>query len=155
MKIPLIFCLWIVLLAACSNVPASATASATAAPLPTGLPNPTQAQLPPSTPSQAPSPTPAGLQYCINTHLLNLRSGPGIQFSIVVIEGQNSCGLATARNEDSSWVYITIGKYSGWAYAEYLSGEGNISTLPLSPPPTATPASAGQTSAASPTTPPQ
>ena len=135
MKFPLLFCLCIVLLAACGSGPASATA--TASPLPTGLPSPTQAQLPTSTNTQAPTtPTPPGLKYCIVPNLLNLRSGPGIDYSIVVIEGQDACGQATARNADSSWVYITIGKYSGWAYVQYLSGEGDINTLPISTNPT-------------------
>jgi uncharacterized protein YgiM (DUF1202 family) len=145
MKFLLIFCMCIVFLAACRNVPATATAT----PTPTGLPSPTQAQLPTSTDTQAPSPTPAGLKYCVVPNLLNLRSGPGIQYSIVVIEAQGTCGQATARNEDSSWVYITTGKYTGWAYVKYLSGEGDISSLPIST--TLSPPAASQPPGASPT----
>jgi uncharacterized protein YgiM (DUF1202 family) len=144
----MLFCLCLVFLAACDS--ASATATATAAPLPTGLPSPTQVpSLPSPTPTQILSPTPAGLKYCIVPNLLNLRSGPGIDYSIVVIEGQDTCGQATARNADSSWVYINFGKYTGWAYAKYLSGEGDISTLPLSTTLTQTPPAASQTPAAS------
>jgi len=117
-----------VLLAACS-IPATGTATPTA----TALPISTQAQIPISTSTytQTPSPTLAGLKYCVVPNLLNLRSGPGIQYSIVVIEAQGTCFQVTARNEDSSWVYINTGKYTGWAYVKYLSGVGDISSLPL------------------------
>jgi uncharacterized protein YraI len=72
-----------------------------------------------------------------------------LDYSIVVIEGQGTCGQATSRNADSSWVYITIGKYSGWAYAKYLSGEGDINSLPLSTTLTPTPPAASPSPAAS------
>ena len=148
MKIPLLFCLCVVLLAACGTAPASPTA--TAVPLPTELPSPTRVPpLPTSSPTQLLSPTPAGLKYCIVPNLLNLRSGPGLDYSIVVIEAQGMCGQATARNADSSWVYITFGKYSGWAYVKYLSGEGDLSSLPLSSTITQTPPAASQAPAAS------
>jgi uncharacterized protein YgiM (DUF1202 family) len=118
----------IVLLVACS-IPKSGTATASA----TSLPISTQARVPTSIPTntQIPSPTLAGFKYCVVPNLLNLRSGPGIQYSIVVIEAQGTCFQVTARNEDASWVYINTGKYTGWAYVKYLAGEGDISSLPL------------------------
>lgn len=148
MKIPLLFCLCVVFLAACGTAPASPTA--TSAPLSTDLPSPTR--VPPlstSTSTQILSPTPAGLKYCIVPNLLNLRSGPGLDYSIVVIEAQGMCGQATARNADSSWIYINFGKYTGWAYVKYLSGEGDLSSLPLSSTITQTPPAASQAPAAS------
>jgi uncharacterized protein YgiM (DUF1202 family) len=141
----LLACMGIVFLAACSNFPASGTAT----PTPTGFPSPTQGQLPTSTQPQTPSPTLFELKYCVVPNLLNLRSGPGTQYSIVVIEGQGTCGQAIARNDDASWVYIITGKYSGWAYAKYLSGEGDINSLPISTALTLTPAAASQPPGAS------
>ena len=119
------FC--IILLAACS-IP---TTPGTATPTQTEMPVITQVQLPTATITTTPTPTLPGLKYCVVPNLLNLRSGPGIQYSIVVIEAQGSCFQATARNQDSSWVYINTGKYAGWAYVKYLSGQGDISSLPL------------------------
>ena len=145
MKFLLLSCLCIVFLAACSSFSSAETATPTSA----GLPSPTQVQLPTYTHTQTPSPTLVELKYCVVPNLLNLRSGPGTQYSIVVIEAQGTCGQATARNKDASWVYIITGEYSGWAYAKYLSGEGDISSLPISTELTLTPPAASQPPGAS------
>jgi uncharacterized protein YgiM (DUF1202 family) len=116
----------IILLAACS-VPAAGTATATSTELATS----TQVQLPTPTFTQISTPTLAGLKYCIVPNLLNLRSGPGINYSIASIEAQGTCGQVTARNADNSWVYFNTTNQKGWAYFKYLAGEGDISTLPV------------------------
>ena len=121
-----LFSFCIVLLASCGI---ASTGAAT--PTPTELPTSTQVQLPTSTYTESPSPTIAGLNYCVVPALLNLRSGPGTQYSVVAIEAQGICGLVTARNGDASWAYISTGKYTGWAFVKYLSGTGDISSLPL------------------------
>ena len=129
MKFLFLSSMCIVLLAACSMP----TAAGTPTPSLTGAPISTQplVLLPTSTSTETPTVPLAGLKYCVVPNLLNLRSGPGINYSIVVIEGQGSCFQATARSDDSNWVYINTGKYAGWAYIKYLSGEGDISSLPL------------------------
>ena len=129
MKLLFLSSMCIVLLAACS-IPAR---TGTATPTQTELPISTQVQLRTAifTDTAAPTATLAGLKFCVVPNLLNLRSGPGINYSIVVIEAQGACFQVTARNEDSSWLYINTGKYTGWAYAKYMSGEGDISSLPL------------------------
>jgi uncharacterized protein YgiM (DUF1202 family) len=118
--------LCIVLLTACG-----VSATATVTPTATEIPTYTQVQLPTSTYTESPSVTPAGLKYCVVPALLNLRSGPGTQYSIVAIEAQGICGQVTARNADASWAYMSTGKYTGWAYVKYLSGTGDISSLPV------------------------
>jgi uncharacterized protein YgiM (DUF1202 family) len=146
MKSLFLSCICIVLLTAC-GIPFTGTAI----PTQTDIPIPTQAQLPTSAYTESPSLTPAGLEYCVVPTLLNLRSGPGTQYSVVTIEAQGTCGLITARNEDASWVYIRTSKYTGWASVKYLSGEGNISTLPVFTELTLTPQAVIQTPSASPT----
>ncbi|MGD0878944.1 MAG: hypothetical protein ABSA01_12480 [Anaerolineales bacterium] len=118
--------LCVVLLSACGIASAG-----TATPTSTELPTSTQVQLPTPTYTESLSPTPAGLNYCVVPALLNLRSGPGTQYSVVAIEAQGICGLVTARNGDASWAYMTTGKYTGWAFVKYLSGKGDISSLPV------------------------
>jgi hypothetical protein len=116
----------IVLLTACG-----VSATGTATPTPTELALATQTQLPTSTYTASPSPTLSGLKYCVVPALLNLRKGPGTQYSVVAIEAQGICGQATARNKDASWVYLATSKYTGWASVKYLSGTGDISSLPV------------------------
>jgi uncharacterized protein YgiM (DUF1202 family) len=144
-------CIGFVLLAACN--PSAATA--TAIPTPTELPSTTQIQSPISTFTPAASPTPSGPQYCVTTNLLNLRNGPGIDYNIVTILAQNTCGPATARNEDSTWAYIATAKYAGWAYVKYLTiTGGDISNLRVNTALTAVTPVASQTPSASSTTTP-
>ena len=126
MKFSILPTICMVLLTACS-IPASGTAT----PTQTELPSPTQKNLPTATSTETPVPTLAGFKYCVVPNLLNLRSGPGIKYSIVTIEGQGTCGQATARNTDSTWVYFVTEKYTGWAYVQYLSGTGDLTSLPL------------------------
>ena len=118
--------LCVILLSACGIASAG-----TATPTPTELSTSTLTQIPTSTYTESPSPTLAGLNFCVVPALLNLRSGPGTQYSVVAIEAQGICGLVTARNGDASWAYITTGKYTGWAFVKYLSGKGDISSLPV------------------------
>jgi len=136
-----------VLLSAC-NVPSreTATSTQTSIPVPTltleALPAPTQF-LPTATASE--------MKYCVVPGLLNVRSGPGIQYSIVAILGQDTCGTVAARNDDLSWVYFNTSKYSGWVYTKYVSGQGDINTLPLYTVLTLTLQAATQSPSASPT----
>jgi uncharacterized protein YgiM (DUF1202 family) len=146
MKIFCVLSMCMILLVACS-----APANPSPTPTQTELPLPTQTLPPSATSTNLLTITPAGLKYCVVPNLLNLRSGPGIQYSIVVIEAQGTCFLATARNGDSSWVYISTGKYTGWAYAKYLSGEAKISNLPLYAELTRTPIAVTQNPSPSPT----
>ena len=118
--------LCVVLLSACGIASAG-----TATPTPTETSTSTPVQLPTSTYTESPSPTLAGMNFCVVPALLNLRSGPGTQYSIVAIEAQGICGMVTARNEDASWAYISTGKYTGWAFVKYLSGKGDLTSLPL------------------------
>jgi hypothetical protein len=149
MKTFFVISMCMILMVACGQ-PANATPTPTL----TEILLPTQTLLPSSTYTVTHTSSPSGLKYCVVPNLLNLRSGPGIQYSIVVIEAQGTCFLATARNQDSSWVYFHTGKYTGWAYAKYLSGEGDISSLPLYAELTLTPNAGTQKPSPSPTTQP-
>jgi hypothetical protein len=126
MKALILSIMWIVLLAACSNPPAG-----TATPTQTEPPMPTQTQLPTPTFTQTPMLTPAGLRDCVVPGLLNMRSGPGTQYPVLAVLAQGTCGLVTARNGDASWGYISTNKFTGWVFVQYLSGEGDIKTLPV------------------------
>ncbi len=147
MKTLILLTMGIVFLAACSN-PATATATATE----TETPLPTQTQLPTPTLTQTALPTPAGLKYCVKTGLLNMRSGPGTQYSVVAILANDTCGLVSGRNEDASWGYMATNKFTGWVFVKYLSGTGDIKSLPVLTVTTPTPNAASPIPSASPTT---
>lgn len=68
----------------------------------------------------------------INTGALNVRSGPGVGYSVVVIVYQNNTVTLVGRNSNSSWVNIrTASGQTGWVNASYLTTSTTISSLPL------------------------
>jgi len=153
MKSLILSIMCIVLLTACSN-PSPATATATVAPSQTELPAPTQTQPPTPTYTLTPVPTPKGLQGCVVPEQLNVRKGPGTQNGIVGKLNKGTCVLLIAQNTDNKWFWEISDKYNGWVDGDYLSGNGNRSTLPLLTELTQTPYAVTQTSTPSATTKP-
>lgn len=52
------------------------------------------------------------------TRELNVRSGPGLGYSIQATFPQGARG--TVINRDGDWVYIVAGRVEGWVYAPYI-----------------------------------
>ncbi|MCP5094209.1 MAG: SH3 domain-containing protein, partial [Chloroflexi bacterium] len=68
----------------------------------------------------------------INTGALNVRSGPGIEYTATAVVYQyESVGLI-ARNSNSSWVKIrTTNDHIGWVNALYIQTTTTINSLPI------------------------
>ena len=84
----------------------------------------------------------------VATGALNIRSGPGVGYSIVVVayEGHNLTLLG--RNSNSSWVKVrTVAGQEGWVNASYISTTVSISSLTVLATPTLTPRAAVATGA--------
>jgi uncharacterized protein YgiM (DUF1202 family) len=78
----------------------------------------------------------------INTGQLNVRSGPGIEYSVVTTVNQNSVVTLLGRNAASTWAYVqTAPAVRGWvnASATYITPSVAINTLDVVTPATATP----------------
>ncbi len=68
----------------------------------------------------------------VNTPLLNIRSGPGANHTIVdqVDKGQDMVVLG--RSFDSAWLQVNVpGSGQGWASAYYLQVSGSVAGLPV------------------------
>jgi len=64
---------------------------------------------------------------CVNASSLNVRNGPGTNYSASNFLMKNDCIYLIERNHDGSWV-----KYKGgWVSAYYLNASENIDTLPI------------------------
>lgn len=75
-----------------------------------------------------PGPTPFGY---VGVPYLNLRSGPGLNYSIVAgLERNTELGLI-GRNGDASWVQISWGPGSAWVYTRYIWTNYPINSLPI------------------------
>lgn len=80
----------------------------------------------------------------INTGALNVRSGPGVQFSVVDVVYQGQVVTMIARTTDNSWVFVrTPSVVDGWVNANYIIPSVPINTLPvigaITPTPTSPP----------------
>ncbi len=124
-----------------TNIIASSTAASSTIPVVTGtisqLVSPTFTSIPmTSTVAVVDSPTPATVTVRASGGNLNIRRGPGAAYNPVggMRDGQSS--TATARNEDGSWLYISIpsapSKF-GWisTLTKYTSVSGDAMSLPL------------------------
>lgn len=101
----------------------------------------------------------------VETGQLNVRSGPGITYSVVTTVNQGAVVTLLGRNADSSWAYIqTVAAVRGWVNASpaYITPSVAIGTLDVvtgtatpTHTPTATPTATGTvTATAQPTTTP-
>jgi uncharacterized protein YgiM (DUF1202 family) len=142
MKSFLLSILWIVLLTACAKpAPATTTVTASVPPTQTALASPTETELPVptqtelSTPSDTPTPlfTPKGLKVCVLPQQLNVRSGPGTTYTVLVGLKRGSCIIVIARNSSSTWFWEITSNTNGWVSGAYLSHKAgvNLNALPL------------------------
>ena len=74
----------------------------------------------------------AGTVAFINTGRLNVRTGPGIAFGVVVSVPANTEVTLIGRAVSSSWVQIALGDGTrGWVNSLYLRTFANIAALPI------------------------
>jgi hypothetical protein len=93
-------------------------------------PTPTLSQAAPTPTSViTPTHTPSAR---VNYEFLNVRSGPGITFTLLTRLEQNATLSLLGRNDDNTWVRIRLpdGR-EGWAYTQYIQASVAIASLPL------------------------
>lgn len=68
----------------------------------------------------------------VNTAVLNVRAGPGAEYSVVDIVRQGDVVTMTGRNADASWVFIrTPSNIEGWVNTTLLTFNVNPFNLPV------------------------
>jgi hypothetical protein len=123
--------------------------SATPTRLPSATPTPT------NTPYLLLSPTPGTTTYTPDTatgttedtalllasdcwglvnYNLNLRSGPGMDYSRILTIPYSTTVNVSGRNEDSTWWSVTYETETGWVDGEYLALTGDCADLPVQAP---------------------
>jgi uncharacterized protein YgiM (DUF1202 family) len=74
----------------------------------------------------------------VATGALNVRSGPGVNFSVITVASQGQTVMLLGRNANSSWAKIRLGNNTeGWVNASLLTPSVAISSLPLADSPAA------------------
>ncbi len=68
----------------------------------------------------------------VNTGALNVRSGPGVAFSVVTVSRQGHAVHLLGRNADSSWARVRVFTgQEGWVNASLITPNVPISSLPV------------------------
>ena len=151
-----------VALSACGASPtATPTPKPTTPATPTVPPTPTQPPTPtpiPPTPIP-PTPTPVPPQATA-TQTVNVRQGPGTNFTIAGKMPKDTSAIVLGKNEDGKWLQVAFpdAAHPGWISAAFATVTGSIDTLPVvavAPPATATPGGPAPTKAAAAATPTQ
>ncbi|NJO85213.1 MAG: SH3 domain-containing protein, partial [Blastochloris sp.] len=71
----------------------------------------------------------------VNAAILNVRSGPGVGFSVVARVNGGANVLVLGSNADGSWVQVQLaGGISGWVNARYVSVTGGAPSVPVTAP---------------------
>lgn len=117
------------LIVAESILPADATAT------PTATPTGTQ---PAPTPTPTSPPAAADPVAVVEAAAVNVRSGPGIDYSTIdTLTAGTTCPI-TGQNEDGDWWRLNCNNgVNGWVYGQLLALAGAVETVPVvgSPPP--------------------
>lgn len=62
------------------------------------------------------------------TAMVNLRTGPGLEYAVIAILPYESVVDATGRN--GNWIQVTVDGSQGWVYGRYLRVQGGVDRLP-------------------------
>lgn len=99
------------------------------------------------TPEPTATPLPQVPEAVVQINLMNVRSGPGINYSIVGAANQGDRFPVTGKDPASTWWQIDFNGQPAWVFGELVSAENigdigiaaNIPPSPVPPPPTNTP----------------
>lgn len=80
------------------------------------------------------TPTPT-FQCTVTVGALNLREGPGEQFSIISRMTSGIIFEGVGRTADGTWIFGISPRASGWASASFLACPFNVYDLPMTPSP--------------------
>ena len=71
--------------------------------------------------------TPSGI---VLADLLNLRTGPGLNYQVITMLGICTPVTLVGRSSDNAWLEVSLpGNLGGWVFSGYIQANINISTL--------------------------
>ncbi|MEA3346024.1 MAG: SH3 domain-containing protein [Chloroflexota bacterium] len=98
--------------------------------MPTNVPSPTSTpSIPTSTPTRVATSVPGGT---VTADVLNLRSGPGLNYRVMAHLQKGDELEAKARTEAGGWMKVSIAEgLEGWVAVEYVDLNVPLSSIPL------------------------
>ena len=112
----------------------SAIGSSTRTPKSTPAPSPT----PTLTHTPIPTATSTPIPIVVVTRKMNVRGGPGTNYSVVGTASAGEQFSITGRNAAGDWWQIRYKGKSAWVYAPFVESKGGDDARVVAPPPTAT-----------------
>ncbi len=98
----------------------------------------TSTATPTATPTHTPTPAPSTATALVATGALNVRSGPGVTYSVLTVTTQGQTVTLLGRNANSSWAKIRLSNGTeGWVNSSLITPSVSISSLPLADSPAA------------------
>ncbi|HEX7587338.1 MAG TPA: SH3 domain-containing protein, partial [Anaerolineae bacterium] len=125
----------------------TAPATATVPPTATLAPSPTPVPPTPVPPTSTPVPPKATTKQQVN-----MRQGPGTQFTIAGQMPKNTTATILGKNEDAQWFQVTFPDpaHPAWVASAFVTVTGTVDSLPVvavAPPATSTPGAVAATKA--------
>jgi uncharacterized protein YraI len=77
------------------------------------------------------TPVPTGVTGTVNGGVVNVRSMPDTNASVVTQIRRGEIYNVTGRNAEATWAQITVGSQSGWVMAQYLTFTGTFANVPV------------------------
>ena len=118
--------------------PAGSVSSAIGSTNPTPTSTPMPSPTPTLTHTPAPTATSTPIPIVVFTRKMNIRGGPGTNYSVVGTASAGEQFSITGRDVSGDWWQIRYKGRSGWVYAPFVESEGGDSVRVVAPPPTAT-----------------
>ncbi|MEP7284955.1 MAG: PA14 domain-containing protein [Chloroflexota bacterium] len=97
--------------------------------------NPPNSQTPPQYPGGVPPPVPGVGTGSVNTHALNVRTGPGVNYDILTTIKRGDTFTVLGRNTDASWIRVNAPNVTGWINTYYVNINGSVFSAPVEVPP--------------------
>ena len=99
--------------------------------------DPPNSQNPPLLFFPPPPPASAAVTGTVNTHALNVRTGPGVGYDILTQLVRGDGFGVLGRNADATWIHIlAANNLTGWVSAFYTNLVGNVLSVPVEAAPT-------------------
>jgi hypothetical protein len=122
-----------------STVTPSPTVTWTPAPSATRTPEPTEAAPPAAIVEVSVTPTPVLPQAIVDVDLLNVRTGPGVEYPIVAEIERGRQFSVIGRDGSGNWLLVCCFdvQAQGWVFSESVDTVGDVSVAPTVVPPPA------------------
>ncbi|GAB4524532.1 MAG: hypothetical protein OHK0046_39370 [Anaerolineae bacterium] len=67
----------------------------------------------------------------VTNAIVNMRSGPGVSFSVIAVLPYDASLTVIGRNQSSTWLLVENSQGRGWLSYTYVDAQGRVNSLPV------------------------